>query len=142
MRLSRLGARQFTGLSPYRPFESLFVIKQKTTRSGCFLFNGGMGGIRTRVPLITTTRFPVVLVTTTSIPFRNLFYYFPLVSSRHVFCLSIIPHASFFCNCLSYNSLSFFLTLAFFFPFSVYFFSLYPFNFLLTSSIALSTAFI
>ena len=30
--------------------------------------SGGVGGIRTRVPLITATRFPVVLVMTSSIP--------------------------------------------------------------------------
>ena len=32
------------------------------------LFTGAVGGIRTLVPLLTTTRFPVVLVMTTSIP--------------------------------------------------------------------------
>ena len=31
---------------------------------------GGVGGIRTRVPLITATRFPVVLVMTSSIPLQ------------------------------------------------------------------------
>ena len=33
-----------------------------------------MGGIRTRVPLITATRFPVVLVMTTSIPLQSAFF--------------------------------------------------------------------
>ena len=37
------------------------------------LFTGAVGGIRTLVPLLTTTRFPVVLVMTTSIPL-HLFY--------------------------------------------------------------------
>ena len=32
------------------------------------LFTGAVGGIRTLVPLLTTTRFPVVLVMTSSIP--------------------------------------------------------------------------
>jgi uncharacterized membrane protein YfcA len=31
-------------------------------------FTGAVGGIRTLVPLLTTTRFPVVLVMTSSIP--------------------------------------------------------------------------
>ena len=34
---------------------------------------GAVGGIRTLVPLLTTTRFPVVLVMTSSIPLRILF---------------------------------------------------------------------
>ena len=34
---------------------------------------GAVGGIRTLVPLLTTTRFPVVLVMTSSIPLHILF---------------------------------------------------------------------
>ena len=40
---------------------------EKTTPKGWF-FVGAVGGIRTLVPLLTTTRFPVVLVMTSSIP--------------------------------------------------------------------------
>ena len=36
-------------------------------------FFGAVGGIRTLVPLLTTTRFPVVLVMTSSIPLHILF---------------------------------------------------------------------
>ena len=39
---------------------------------------GAVGGIRTLVPLLTTTRFPVVLVMTSSIP---LHIHFPLIDS-------------------------------------------------------------
>ena len=37
------------------------------------LFAGAVGGIRTLVPLLTTTRFPVVLVMTSSIPLHIRF---------------------------------------------------------------------
>ena len=37
------------------------------------LFTGAVGGIRTLVPLLTTTRFPVVLVMTSSIPLHIRF---------------------------------------------------------------------
>ena len=37
------------------------------------LFTGAVGGIRTLVPLLTTTRFPVVLVMTSSIPLHIQF---------------------------------------------------------------------
>ncbi len=49
--------------------------KQKLPESLTFreLLFGAVGGIRTLVPLLTTTRFPVVLVMTTSIPL-HLFY--------------------------------------------------------------------
>ena len=36
-------------------------------------FYGAVGGIRTLVPLLTTTRFPVVLVMTSSIPLHIQF---------------------------------------------------------------------
>ena len=36
-------------------------------------FTGAVGGIRTLVPLLTTTRFPVVLVMTSSIPLHIRF---------------------------------------------------------------------
>ena len=38
------------------------------------LFTGAVGGIRTLVPLLTTTRFPVVLVMTSSIPLHNCIF--------------------------------------------------------------------
>ena len=49
--------RQFTGLSLYRPFESLNFsrLNKKTTVFGCFLFNGGGRGIRT-LDLLTASQ--------------------------------------------------------------------------------------
>ncbi len=56
-------------------------------------FYGGVGGIRTRVPLITATRFPVVLVMTTSIPLHKLviqipalLLYYKLLNLTSLFC--------------------------------------------------------
>ncbi len=46
--------------------------KKHYLKTKTVLFVGGVGGIRTRVPLITATRFPVVLVMTTSIPLHRL----------------------------------------------------------------------
>ena len=48
--------------------------KEKAPESVCFRgFYGAVGGIRTLVPLLTTTRFPVVLVMTSSIPLHIRF---------------------------------------------------------------------
>ena len=48
--------------------------KEKAPESVCFRgFSGAVGGIRTLVPLLTTTRFPVVLVMTSSIPLHIQF---------------------------------------------------------------------
>ena len=67
-------------------FESRFAHRAKKHRPLGRCFFGAVGGIRTLVPLLTTTRFPVVLVMTTSIPLhfrgvpcvyciRNMGYY-------------------------------------------------------------------
>ena len=56
-------------------FESADIICQKEKALCCCIalfLSGGEGGIRTRVPLITATRFPVVLVMTTSILLQHV----------------------------------------------------------------------
>ena len=48
---------------------ALFCVSDiKNTPRYAVYFSGAVGGIRTLVPLLTTTRFPVVLVMTSSIP--------------------------------------------------------------------------
>ena len=44
------------------------LLHSKNTPHTAVYFSGAVGGIRTLVPLLTTTRFPVVLVMTSSIP--------------------------------------------------------------------------
>ncbi len=51
--------------------------KRKAPQSGAFLF-GAVGGIRTLGRLLAVTRFPVVLVMTTSIPLR-----ISMLNSKH-----------------------------------------------------------
>ena len=76
-RLSRRGsiAASATGGAklPVR-IHGYYLSERKSTMLLIALFlSGGEGGIRTRVPLITATRFPVVLVMTTSILLHILF---------------------------------------------------------------------
>ncbi len=51
------------------PFEFL-QMQNKTTPLGVPFYFGAVGGIRTLGPLLTATRFPVVLVMTSSIPLQ------------------------------------------------------------------------
>ena len=83
-------------------YKHLFLGIEKAERLNArlILHLGGVGGIRTRVPLITTTRFPVVLVTTTSIPLRNCLVIKLLLEKRFpLLSLTIITYVSRFCNC-------------------------------------------
>ncbi len=56
---------------------------------------GAVGGIRTLVPLLTTTRFPVVLVMTSSIP---LHIQFPLTDSVDHYTKISTDVKTFFCS--------------------------------------------
>ncbi len=56
---------------------------------------GAVGGIRTLVPLLTTTRFPVVLVMTSSIP---LHIQFPLTDSVDYYTKISTDVKTFFCR--------------------------------------------
>ena len=58
-------------------------------------FFGAVGGIRTLVPLLTTTRFPVVLVMTSSIP---LHIHFPLTDSVDYYTKISTDVKTFFCS--------------------------------------------
>ena len=60
--------QQSTGLLLRAAFRIPPSIEKKNRPIGQFFFSGAVGGIRTLVPLLTTTRFPVVLVMTSSIP--------------------------------------------------------------------------
>ena len=54
-------------------FKSASYAPKKNTTHRVVFFFGAVGGIRTLVPLLTTTRFPVVLVMTSSIPLHMQF---------------------------------------------------------------------
>ena len=62
-----------TGLLLRAAFRTPPSIEKKNRPIGQFFFFGAVGGIRTLVPLLTTTRFPVVLVMTSSIPLHIQF---------------------------------------------------------------------
>ena len=59
--------QQSTGLLLRAAFRIPPSIEKKNRPIGQFFFSGAVGGIRTLGPLLTVTRFPVVLVMTTSI---------------------------------------------------------------------------
>ena len=66
------GERERGGYAPLAKIKSFAVRalrhKKRHQPKADVFFYGAVGGIRTLVPLITATRFPIVLVMTTSIP--------------------------------------------------------------------------
>ena len=60
-----------SGFSPFSTKKQ--SVHYRILRSYKDTLHGAVGGIRTLVPLLTTTRFPVVLVMTSSIPLHILF---------------------------------------------------------------------
>ena len=59
--------RKYRSAAYVRP-PTVFKKENPVTGMVTGFFVGAVGGIRTLVPLLTTTRFPVVLVMTSSIP--------------------------------------------------------------------------